>query len=261
MQGMTRLPKNMVEFFSMEDGVPNVLEWFHFYSKVANGLQRLFWPPLFSLSKNEWKVLNGLHFVRNDFRGFAHSKNFQVGSGSFIGFPIALAGLKRYQDASATAKMLKRPQPAPKGSRWPRLAPKENTLNGLSQFHAISSGKLGLEWRHELPARVFWDVLLSLNRSARFCIFEKYLNGKRWAHIVSQWPSGFQKLRKVSNGANGAQKLPENPGISQIFLAGSKGSNNLVVQLAPNASRGFRKAWEGFKCSLSSLLVFNEFKT
>ena len=74
---------------------------------------------VFTFKKNEWKVLNGLHFVRNDFRGFAHSKNFQVGSGSFIGFPIALAGLKRYQDASATAKMLKRPQPAPKGSRWP----------------------------------------------------------------------------------------------------------------------------------------------
>ena len=90
-----------------------------FIQKLPMVFRGFFGFPCFHFQKNEWKVLNGLHFVRNDFRGFAHSKNFQVGSGSFIGFPIALAGLKRYQDASATAKMLKRPQPAPKGSRWP----------------------------------------------------------------------------------------------------------------------------------------------
>ena len=69
---------------------------------------------------------------------------------------------------------------------------------------------------------------------------------------MAQWvPKASKGFEWRERGTKASRK----PGISQIFQASSKGSDNLVVQLAPNASRGFRKAWEGFKCSLSSLLV------
>ena len=85
-------------------------------------------------------------------------------------------------------------------------------------------------------------------------------NGKRWAHIVSQWPGGFQKLRKVSNGANGAQKLPETQGSPKSFWQ---------VQKVPTISRSIgserleriSKGVGGFQMFLEFSVGFNEFKT
>ena len=124
--------KNTVELFSMEDGIPNVLEWFHFYSKVANGLQTLFWLPLFSLSKKWMEGLEWSSFRSERLQGICAFQKLPSGIWIFhrvSNCPSRFEAISRClsdrQDAEAASAGTKRLQMALTGSegkhaQWPQ---------------------------------------------------------------------------------------------------------------------------------------------